>query len=133
MFEKLYYGHFKLGMNCREFDVFIQETTKKIREQPGNEVSGYPVYTIDEFLEIAHVGLVLLKSDVIGQIIGVGYRDADFSRAWMAPTADHVHTLFLDCPISMVEGLGLKYEAATGHIISPMNDNKIVLKGSEYK
>lgn len=130
---KLLYGNYALDMNCAEFDIFLSQLHSKVVKENANQINGVPLYTLDEYKANGAVGYSLLGDETKQSVVGVAYKSADLSRIWFLPTAGDKHTMFIDGYPDLVTKFDLIYEDSTGHLISPINDNKIVLDGTEFK
>ena len=123
----LVYGDYNLDMNCAEYDILLQSLREMAMKSLVNTMGGMKIYSLAEFKSNGVVGFSLIGDDNKQAFIGVCYRTSDLSRIWFVPTADDRHTMFIDGSPDIVENMGLIYEEHTKNIISPANDNKIIL------
>lgn len=124
---RMVYGTYELDLNCAEYDILLQELRMKVVNAAGSTMGGVQLVTLQEYQDRGAVGYTLIGSDDKQSIIGAAYKSQDLSRVWFVPSQDHKHTVFVDGYPDIVEQLGLIYEKSTGYLISPANDNKIIL------
>lgn len=126
---KMVYGTYPLALNCAEYDILLQTLRNKVISEHGNRMGGVPLVTLQEYQDKGAIGYSLIGSDDKQSIIGVAYKAEDLSRLWFVPTTEaHEHSMFIDGYPDLVEKLDLIFEKSTGHLISPANNNKIILE-----
>lgn len=123
----LVYGDYNLDLNCAEYDLLLQSLREKAMKSLVNTMGGMKIYTLAEFKSNSVIGYSLIGDDDKQTVIGVGFRTSDLSRLWFVPTADDRHTMFIDGTPDIVTNMDLIYEEHTKNIISPANENKIIL------
>lgn len=123
------YGYYELDMNCAEFDILLQSLREKAMKEAGANLTGLPILTLTEYNAKGGVGYTLIGTDDKSSIVGVAYKTSELSRLWVIPTAEHKHSLFIDGYPTIVENVDLIYEKSTGNIISPANNDKIIVEG----
>ncbi len=123
----LVYGDYNLDLNCAEYDLLLQSLREKAMKSLVNTMGGMKIYTLAEFKSNSVIGYSLIGDDNKQAVIGVGFRTSDLSRLWFVPTADDRHTMFIDGTPDIVTNMDLIYEEHTKNIISPANENKIIL------
>lgn len=123
----LVYGDYNLDLNCAEYDLLLQSLREKAMKSLVNTMGGMKIYTLAEFKSNSVIGYSLIGDDNKQTVIGVGFRTSDLSRLWFVPTADDRHTMFIDGTPDIVTNMDLIYEEHTKNIISPANENKIIL------
>lgn len=126
---KMVYGYYALSMNCAEYDILLQSLREKAQKAAGETMNGLPIVTLDEYLSSGSVGYTLLGNNQKTEIIGVAYKTSELSRTWFIPTVNDKHSLFIDGYPSIVENFDLIYDKTTGNIVSPPNNDKIILEG----
>lgn len=125
---RMAYGNYPLNLNCAEFDILLQSLRDKVISSLGNRMSGVPLVTLQEYQDKGAIGCTLIGNETKSGIIGAAYKAADLSRVWFVSSEGHEHTVFIDGYPNIVEQLGLIFETGTGHLISPANNNKIILE-----
>ena len=129
---KMLNGLYQLELNCAEFDIVLNSLIDKVQASPGAEFNGVAAVTVQQFKDSLDPGQFFIVDDEGTQVVGVGVKTRDLSRVFVVPVQDHKHALFIDGVVEVVEELGFIYERSTGHIISPYNNNKIILDGKAY-
>lgn len=125
---KMVYGTYPLALNCAEYDILLQSLRDKVISAAGNRMGGVPLVTLQEYQDKGAIGYSLIGNEAKDSIIGAAFKADDLSRVWFVPSEDDQHTVFVDGYPNIVENLDLIFEKGTGYLISPANNNKIILE-----
>lgn len=123
----LVYGNYELNLSGAEYDILLQGMRDIALKRVANQMNGMQIYTLDEFKTNGIIGFSLIGDYSKTSVVGIGYRTSDLSRCWFVQTTGGKHAMFIDGQPGLLADLGFKYEASSRSVISPFNDNKIIV------